>query len=102
MSTVEERLRQQEAARAARRKQDADGTGPKPTAPTVKDKLVRKTVDLPPVRYTALTQWCNETATTIGVTRVTGQAVINALIARLLTDETMAHRIRADLADELT
>lgn len=98
MSTTEDRIRQQEAARAARRAEEK----PRSSAPAVRAKPVRKTVDLPPARYRALTDWCTETATSIGVTRVTGQAVINALVARLLTDETLARRLRADLTDELT
>jgi hypothetical protein len=31
------------------------------------------------------------------VTRVTGQDVIRALVARLLADQTLARRIRADI-----
>lgn len=67
--------------------------------PRVKGKPVRKTVDLPPQRYAALTTWCTESAAELGVTRVTGQAVINALVARLVTDETLARKVRADLAE---
>lgn len=74
---------------------------PRPAVPQVKAKPVRKTVDLPPQRYAALTTWCAETAGELGVTRVTGQAVISALVGRLLTDETLARKLRADLADVL-
>jgi hypothetical protein len=46
-------------------------------------------------------EWCNEAAVQIGSARVTGQDVFRALVARLVTDETLAHKIRADLADDL-
>jgi hypothetical protein len=38
----------------------------------------------------------------LGAARVTGQDVLRALVARLLTDETLARTIRSDLADDLT
>jgi hypothetical protein len=100
MSTVEERIRQQEAARAARRAEAAAGESRQSKAPAVREKPVRKTVDLPPHRYALLTQWCSETAVELGVARVTGQDVFNTLVARLLTDETLARKIRADLAGD--
>jgi hypothetical protein len=114
MSATEDRIRRQEAARAARREVATNTPTDAATAteaakdhrsrkaPVVRTTRVRKTVDLPPARYAAFDRWCAETAVAIGVTRVTGQVAINALIHRLLTDETMARRIRADIADELT
>lgn len=59
-------------------------------------KPVRRSVDLSPSYHARLTEWCAETADEIGA-RVTGQAVIRALVARLLMDEHLARRIRADL-----
>lgn len=59
-------------------------------------KPVRRSVDLSPNYHARLTEWCAETADEIGA-RVTGQAVIRALVARLLMDENLARRIRADL-----
>lgn len=58
-------------------------------------------MDLAPARYSAFVEWCAETAVQLGVARVTGQEVLSALVGRLLTDETLARRIRADLADDL-
>ncbi|MDX6584330.1 MAG: hypothetical protein QOI10_3514 [Solirubrobacterales bacterium] len=62
-------------------------------------KLVRRSVSLSPTHHARLTQWCHETAVQIGGTRVTRQDVFRALVARLLTDETVARKIRADIAD---
>jgi hypothetical protein len=67
-------------------------------AGSVRTKPVRRSVDLSPTYHVRLTQWCAETAELIGTTRVTGQDVIRALVARLLMDEALARRIRADLS----
>jgi hypothetical protein len=68
-----------------------------PTAPPVRAKPVRNTVDLSPHHHASLKAWCGETAVSIGSSRVTGQDVLRALVARLLTDETLARKIRDDL-----
>ena len=64
---------------------------------SVRTKPVRRSVDLSPSHHASLTRWCADTAAEIGVTRVTGQDVIRALVARLLADQTLARRIRADI-----
>lgn len=69
--------------------------------PRVATKPVRRTVDLPPARHAALTQWCADTAVQLGASRITGQQTINALIHLLLTDELMSRRVRAAIADKL-
>ncbi|MGQ0776407.1 MAG: hypothetical protein ACT4NY_18605 [Pseudonocardiales bacterium] len=66
------------------------------TATSGRTKPVRRSVDLSPSYHARLTEWCAETGDEIGA-RVTGQAVIRALVARLLMDEHLARRIRADL-----
>lgn len=87
------------AAKAARMQQQSAPSGPERAAvPRARAKLVRRTVDLAPTHHGQLQAWCAETAVELGVARVTGQDVIRALVVRLLTDETMARRIRADLA----
>lgn len=58
---------------------------------------IRSTVDLSPVRHQQLKSWCGETAVMIGKTRVTTQDVLRAFVARLVTDETLAEKIREDL-----
>lgn len=71
------------------------------SATSVRTKPVRRSVDLSPTYHVRLTQWCAETADLIGAPRVTGQDVIRALVARLLMDEALARRIRADLSIDL-
>lgn len=108
MSRADE-LRAREAKRKADRAaatavEDQPSTrapAPRRAAPQVRTATVRKTVDLPPTRYQALSTWCSETAVQLGTSRITGQQVLNTLVARLLTDETLARKIRADLADDL-
>lgn len=104
MSSRAEQIRAQETRRSERRAAAADPEqtrAPRHQAPAVRAKPVRKTVDLPPARYAALTAWCSETAVSLGQSRVTGQQVFNALVSRLLSDETLARKIRADLAEEI-
>jgi hypothetical protein len=72
-----------------------------PTAAPVLAKPIRSTVDLPPARHRSLKAWSAETATEIGRARVTTQEVINALVHRMLTDETLARKIRDDLRTDV-
>lgn len=65
-----------------------------------RSRPVRRTVDLSPTHHRKLADWCSETAVELGVARVTGQDVLRSLVARLLTDETLARKIRADLAED--
>lgn len=79
--------------------QDQTEESPRPaTGHRVRTKMVRRTVDLDPSRHADLDAWCAETARQLGAARITGQAVLRALVARLLTDETLARKIRQDLA----
>lgn len=70
-------------------------------AETGRTKPVRRSVDLSPTYHSQLTQWCADAAKMIGTSRVTGQDVIRALVARLLMDESLARRIREDLSMNL-
>lgn len=72
-----------------------------PSAAPVLAKPIRSTVDLPPARHRSLKAWSAETATEIGRARVTTQEVINALVHRMLTDETLARKIRDDLRTDV-
>jgi hypothetical protein len=74
---------------------------PRKPVPSARTRLVRSTVDLAPVRHTKLALWRTETAAELGVGRITTQDVLRALVARLLTDETLARKIRADLEDDI-
>ncbi|MFD4676998.1 hypothetical protein ACFWNN_45295 [Lentzea sp. NPDC058450] len=107
--TRAEELREKLArASAAAKEQQERKTAPKPTPAEstlavdrehlgLHTKPIRSTVDLPPVQHHGLKDWCSETAVMIGKTRVTTQDVVRAMVARLLTDETFARSIRADL-----
>lgn len=87
--------------RSKERQQDHKDDAPaRPTAPRVRTKMVRRTVDLEPSRHADLDAWCAETARELGTARVTGQSVLRALVARLLTDETLARKIRKDLSED--
>jgi predicted dienelactone hydrolase len=72
-----------------------------PSAAPVLAKPIRSTVDLSPARHRSLKAWSAETATEIGRARVTTQEVINALVHRMLTDETLARKIRDDLRTDV-
>ncbi|MGH3787608.1 MAG: hypothetical protein ACRDRG_13900 [Pseudonocardiaceae bacterium] len=90
-------------ARGAQRQNGSRELAPKHLhwADSGRTKPVRRSVDLSPTYHTQLTQWCAETADLIGTARVTGQDVIRALVARLLMDETLARKIRADLSIDI-
>lgn len=67
---------------------------PRPApAPVVRQKTVRRTVDLSPTAHRGLDNWQRDTADRLGLARVTGQEVITALIDRLLADSDLAEQI---------
>lgn len=69
-------------------------------AAPVHTKPVRSTVDLAPVQHHDLDAWQSETARQIGQTRVTRQDVLRAAVALVLTDETVARRVRAQIRQD--
>jgi hypothetical protein len=69
-------------------------------AEPVLSKPVRSTLDLPPATHRDLQAWLGESAVRLGRARVTKQDVLEALVKRLLTDETLTKRILADLKDQ--
>ncbi|BBX96351.1 hypothetical protein [Mycobacterium lacus] len=54
---------------------------------------VRRTVDLSPAQHRALDIWQRDAADRIGLTRVTGQEVLSALVDQLLSDPKLAAQI---------
>jgi hypothetical protein len=70
----------------------------------VRTDPVRSTVDLSPAHHAQLGTWADEVSLQLGRPPgrrgVTRQAVLAALVAELLTDETMARRVAARLAQE--
>lgn len=63
----------------------------------VRVKPVRCTVDIPAGRFARVKAWQGETAVQLGRSRVTNQDLLETLVERLLTDETLARKIRDDL-----
>lgn len=84
------------AARSADKRHSRE-TSPVRLAESVRTKPVRRSVDLSPSAHAELTEWCAKTAAEIGVRRVTGQDVMRALVDRLLVDDALSRRIRADI-----
>jgi hypothetical protein len=68
------------------------GLGQVAAQPT-RDRRTRRTVDLPLGMHRALDVWQRDAADRMGVTRVTGQEVITALIDQLLTDPKLSAQI---------
>jgi len=70
----------------------------------VRTDPVRWTVDLPPARDAAAKVWRDEMSVQLGLTPgrkgITNQALLAALVAELLTDETTARKVAARLAKE--
>ncbi|EHB44028.1 conserved hypothetical protein [uncultured Mycobacterium sp.] len=64
-----------------------------PAAPVVRQKTVRRTVDLSPTAHRGLDNWQRDTADRLGLARVTGQEVLTALVDRLLADSDLAEQI---------
>lgn len=67
----------------------------RPAAPAavVRQKTVRRTVDLSPTAHRGLDNWQRDTADRLGLARVTGQEVLTALVDRLLADSDLAEQV---------
>lgn len=64
-------------------------------ATAVRQKNVRRTVDLSPTAHRSLDNFQRDTADRLGLARVTGQDVLAALVDRLLADSELAEQITA-------
>lgn len=64
----------------------------------VRQKHVRRTVDLSPSAHRALDAWQSQAADRLGLARVTGQAVLAALVDQLLTDPDLAEQVTQVIA----
>lgn len=73
-----------------------------PLAPArvVRQKTVRRTVDLSPTAHRGLDNWQRDTADRLGRARVTGQEVLTALVDRLLADSELAEQIVRSIAGQ--
>ncbi|BBX94690.1 hypothetical protein [Mycolicibacterium boenickei] len=61
--------------------------------PVVRQKSIRRTVDLTPAQHRALDVWQRETADNLGLARVTGQDVLAALVDQLLASPELGAQI---------
>jgi hypothetical protein len=100
-----ERLRQQKTPAKSLTTQEAAAPEPPPTAPVpasstavVRQKNVRRTVDLTPTAHRALDGWQSTVAERLGLARVTGQEVLAALVDRLLSDDELAEQVTLAIA----
>lgn len=66
-----------------------------PAPAAVRQKNVRRTVDLSPTTHRSLDNFQRDTADRLGLARVTGQDVLAALVDRLLADSELAEQITA-------
>ncbi len=78
----------------------AEATPPRQPTGTVRQKNVRRTVDLSPSAHRGLDNWQRNTADRLGLARVTGQDVLAALVDRLLADGELAEQIVRAIAAE--
>lgn len=67
--------------------------------PIVRQKTVRRTVDLSPSAHRGLDGWQRATADHLGLARVTGQDVLAALVDRLLADSELSNQIAQTIAE---
>ena len=59
---------------------------------------VRRTVDLSLATHRDFEQWRHDTAKSLGLTRVTGQEVLAALVDALLVDQRLSRQITKTIA----
>jgi|SRR6478735_8391099 hypothetical protein len=96
MSTAADRIK----ANAARFRSPPAPAGEQAAEPpteaprrAVRDKDVRRTVDLSPAQHRRLDVWQREAADNLGYARVTGQEVLSALVDLLLDDPDISARV---------
>lgn len=78
---------------AAQEPHPEPAAAPEPPRPAVREKDVRRTVDLSPTQHRRLDMWQREAADSLGYARVTGQEVLSALIDLLLEDADISARV---------
>lgn len=71
---------------------------PQSPAPVIRQKNVRRTVDLSPTAHRALDAWQSHAADRLGLARVTGQEVLAMLVDRLLNDAELAEQVTQAIA----
>lgn len=79
--------------------EEAAPSTPAPTTAVVRQKNVRRTVDLSPTAHRGLDSWQRTAADKLGLARVTGQEVFVALVDELLSDSALSDRITVVLSN---
>jgi hypothetical protein len=74
-------------------------TEPVAVGRTRSPRTTRRTVDLSPAEHRALDIWQREAADRLGLTRVTGQEVLTALIDQLLSDPRLSAQVTRTIHD---
>lgn len=87
-------------AERLRAKTDQPAQAAAGTTAAVRQKNVRRTVDLSPGAHRGLDAWQSATAERLGLARVTGQEVLRALVDQLLADDALAEQITATIAQD--
>lgn len=82
------------------RQRHEDGPPSVRAAKAVRDKKVRRTVDLSPADHREFVRWCAGAAEDLGAARVTGQDVFTVLLRLMLTDTALAERVKARLGQQ--
>ena len=72
---------------------------PSGTRSAVRNRDVRRTVDLSPSQHRSLDIWQRQAADALGYARVTGQEVLSALVDLLLDDQQVSGRVISMLPD---
>jgi hypothetical protein len=67
--------------------------------PPARGQRTRRTVDLTPATHRALDIWQRDAADRLGLARVTGQEVINALIELLLSDAKLSAEVTRSIRE---
>jgi hypothetical protein len=97
-----ERLRAKTPATSAAAPTDelpgTSASAPAAPAAVVRQKNIRRTVDLSPAAHRALDTWQSQIAERLGLARVTGQEVLAALVELLLADDDLRERVTQSVA----
>lgn len=79
------------------RNEDPAEQGTPESAPAVRTKPIKTTVDLQPVEHRQFRRWCEETADELGLPAVASSEVVRVMIQLVQEDPALAARVRAEL-----
>lgn len=85
------------ARRVRERHEDGASATTVTTAPAVRTKPVRHTVDLSPDEHRRLNEVCSQAADQLGWLRLSNQKILSALVAQLVTDPELQRQVIAEV-----